>query len=139
MGGVQISASHNPAQYNGLKLFNGEGRVIPASGRRKVLARYRSGEMAWTTVEGVGRLQPLARKRRRPSATDTGPVDAERDSATCRFRVLLDANHGAGSILGRRLLIGSAAKSRCWAERPMGNFEHPPEPTAENLAGVCDR
>ncbi len=40
-GGIQISASHNPAQYNGLKLFSAEGRVLPAKRWPRVLDRYR--------------------------------------------------------------------------------------------------
>ncbi|MCA9237879.1 MAG: phosphoglucosamine mutase, partial [Planctomycetales bacterium] len=40
-GGVQISASHNPPEYNGLKLFNAAGRVIPAAEGERVLACYR--------------------------------------------------------------------------------------------------
>ena len=42
-GGIQISASHNPAQYNGLKLFSAEGRVVPANVGRKVLEQYDAG------------------------------------------------------------------------------------------------
>ena len=40
-GGIQISASHNPAEYNGLKLFSAEGRVIPEAAGAKVIDRYR--------------------------------------------------------------------------------------------------
>src|SRR5204863_6968662 len=59
-GGVQISASHNPPEYNGLKLFSGEGRVIPAQAGETVLARYRNGELPWTTVDGIGHVLPCA-------------------------------------------------------------------------------
>ena len=40
-GGIQISASHNPAEYNGMKLFSAEGRVVPADVGEAVLQRYR--------------------------------------------------------------------------------------------------
>jgi hypothetical protein len=43
-GGVQISASHNPPQYNGLKLFSAAGRVIPEAAGAKVVERYRRGQ-----------------------------------------------------------------------------------------------
>ena len=62
-------------------------------------------------------------------------VDAER-IRKCRFRVVLDSNHGAGSILGRRLLHELACRLTVLGEEPNGQFAHPPEPTAENLAGV---
>ena len=50
-GGVQISASHNPPQYNGLKLFSPDGRVIPAAAGKPVLERYRAGDA------GLGRFR----------------------------------------------------------------------------------
>src|SRR4051794_4291220 len=43
-GGVQISASHNPAPYNGLKLFSARGRVVPAVAGEAVLQRYRQSD-----------------------------------------------------------------------------------------------
>jgi len=42
-GGIQISASHNPAEYNGMKLFSAEGRVVPAAVGGRVLETYRAG------------------------------------------------------------------------------------------------
>src|SRR5208283_2424419 len=54
-----------------------------------------------------------------------------------RFRVLLDANHGAGGPLGRRLLEELGCTATILGEEPDGQFAHTPEPTAENLAGVC--
>jgi phosphomannomutase len=41
-GGVQITASHNPPQYNGLKLFSAEGRVVPESIGARIIERYRN-------------------------------------------------------------------------------------------------
>ncbi len=43
-GGIQISASHNPIEYNGLKLISAEGRVVPAVTDSEVLNRYRREE-----------------------------------------------------------------------------------------------
>ena len=50
--------------------------------------------------------------------------------------MLLDANHGAGSMLGRRLLDELGCQVTILGGQPDGQFEHVPEPTAENLAGV---
>ena len=137
VGGIQISASHNPAQYNGLKLFSGEGRVIPAQAGETVLARYRNGEMPWTTVEGVGHVERLADTTSAHLQKVLARVDVPRIRGR-RFRVLLDSNHGAGSILGRPLLDALGCELTLLGGTPDGQFEHPPEPTAENLAGVCD-
>ena len=57
-GGIQISASHNPSQYNGLKLFSVEGRVIPADDGERVAVRYRaSGSQppAWASPSAPSR------------------------------------------------------------------------------------
>ncbi len=108
-GGVQVSASHNPPEYNGLKLFSAEGRVLPAGPGQKVLARYRSSTPAWARHDGLGRSGALAE----PLIPHLDAVLATVDVARIRrkrFRVLLDSNHGAGGGLGRRLLESLG----CW-------------------------
>jgi phosphomannomutase len=62
-------------------------------------------------------------------------VDVKRIRAH-RFKVLVDANHGAGSVLARVLLEALGCQATILGEPPDGQFEHTPEPTAENLAGV---
>src|SRR5262245_63605003 len=59
-GGVQISASHNPPPYNGLKLFNAVGRVLPAVTGQPVLAAYRQSSVEWASFDNLGALAPLA-------------------------------------------------------------------------------
>jgi phosphomannomutase len=54
-GGIQISASHNPARYNGMKLFSAEGRVLPAAAGREVLARFEAAA-APPSAAGRGRV-----------------------------------------------------------------------------------
>lgn len=136
-GGVQISASHNPAEYNGLKLFSAEGRIIPATSGQRVLDRYRSGALA-EAAETLGSYERLT-----DTVTDhwsliasTVHVDRIRER---RFRVLLDANHGAGGLLGRHMLEALGCEITLLGASPDGMFEHTPEPTAENLAGVLAR
>lgn len=136
VGGVQISASHNPRQYNGLKLFSAEGRVIPSLPGQQVLERYRAGEMPWTTVDGIGRMQRCADAESAHLPLVLQRVDVQR-IRDCRFSVLLDSNHGAGSLLGRRLLDALGCQITLLGDTPDGEFEHPPEPTAGNLSEVA--
>jgi phosphomannomutase len=65
-------------------------------------------------------------------------VDVER-IREAGFRVLLDANHGAGSALGGPLLSRLGCRVNVLGEQPDGRFAHTPEPTAENLVGVCEQ
>jgi phosphomannomutase len=134
-GAIQITASHNPAPYNGLKLFSAEGRVIPAGPGREVLERYRTGSPAWLPQDRLGSLQRCDDSVTAHLLAVLDTVDAERIRQR-RFRVLLDSNHGAGSILGRRLLHELGCRLTVLGEEPNGQFAHPAEPTAENLAGV---
>jgi phosphomannomutase len=137
-GGIQISASHNPAQYNGLKLFSAEGRVVPAGAGEKVLARYRIMEAEGATLEKNGAAPNVERLSDTTSAhlaLIERIVDVERIRGR-RFRVLLDANHGSGSVFGKPLLEHLGCHVTLLGGTPDGLFAHEPEPTAENLAGV---
>jgi len=135
-GGVQISASHNPPPYNGLKLFNTEGRVLPAAEGQKVLAAYQaSADCAWAPVDQIGAHQQIGDTIGQHLSLIQATVDVDAIRAR-RFRVLLDCNAGAGSLLGQRLLAALGCEITLLGGQPTGRFEHPPEPTAENLAGV---
>jgi phosphomannomutase len=134
-GGIQISASHNPPQYNGLKLFSAQGRVIPEAAGAKVMDRYRQQAPAWVAHDRVGRVQNCDDAIGKHLSLVAATVDVAGIRAR-RFKVLLDANHGAGGFLGRKLLTELGCAVTLLGEVPDGQFEHIPEPTAENLAGV---
>jgi len=134
-GGMQISASHNPQAYNGLKLFQSQGQVVDAGTGEAVVERFRRGDFAWADHARVGRTtvcsDPLSKHAELVLAT----VDVPRIRAR-RYRVLLDSNGGAGSLLGKRLLETLGCQVTVLGGEPNGQFAHPPEPTLENLAEV---
>jgi phosphomannomutase len=135
-GAVQITASHNPSPYNGLKLFTAEGRVIPAAPGREVLDRYLAGEIDWVPQDQLGRRRECVDAFSAHLHAVLGAVEYHAIRKR-RFRVVLDSNHGAGSFLGRRLLEELGCLVTVLGEAQDGQFEHPPEPTAENLSGVA--
>ena len=134
-GAIEITASHNPPPYNGLKLFSADGRVIPAAPGREVLDRYRNAMPDWLPQDRVGSSVRCEDTITAHLLAVLETIDAER-IRKCRFRVVLDSNHGAGSLLGRRLLNELACRVTILGEEADGQFAHPAEPTAENLAGV---
>lgn len=134
-GGVQISASHNPPQYNGIKLFSGEGRVIPAAPGKKVLEAYRAGKVSWVRHDWVGKLERLADTTGEHLKLLLATVNLD-SIRRKKFRVLLDSNRGAGSLLGAKLLETLGCEVVLLGGEPDGQFEHPAEPTAENLQTV---
>ncbi len=137
-GGIQISASHNPAPYNGLKLFSGEGRVVPAMAGEAVLAGYRNTASTalpddWLAAQH--NVEQLADTTSAHIRLIEKIVDVDRIRAK-RFRVVLDANHGSGSVLGKPLLERLGCEVTMLGGTPDGLFAHEPEPTAENLSSV---
>lgn len=137
-GGIQISASHNPPEYNGLKLFSHEGRVIPAVEGEQVVARYRTGKSRWSRHDAFGKVRPCGNTNERHLQLVLATVDVERIRQR-RFKVLLDSNHGAGSVLGGPLLAVLGCQVTIVGGDADGRFEHPPEPIAENLANIAGR
>jgi phosphomannomutase len=137
-GGVQISASHNPAPYNGLKLFSQEGRVVPAAAGEAVLQRYRSLDAQQSKFDGNltnANFERLDDTTSAHLALIERIVDVDRIRQR-HFRVMLDANHGAGSVLGKPLLERLGCDVTVLGGSPDGLFSHEPEPTAGNLANV---
>ena len=140
-GGIQISASHNPSEFNGMKLFSSEGRVIPKEPGGRVLETYKTSKPQWVAHDKIGKVTGWASgdwsayRRHFRDVLETVNVEA---IAKRNFKVLLDANHGAGAILGKELLKELRCETTILGEQPTGKFLHPAEPTADNLKGVCE-
>ncbi len=135
-GGVQISASHNPPEYNGIKLFGSDGRVISADLGEAVRAAYNSQDPVWVDHFKVGRINGIQDTLNAHLAKVLKTVDVEA-IRNRQFRVLLNANHGAGSLLAARLFAELNVQSKFVGGTPDGLFTNPPEPTEVNLAEFC--
>ncbi|WP_417738824.1 phosphoglucosamine mutase [Rosistilla oblonga] len=136
-GAVQISASHNPPAYNGIKLFSAAGRVLDAASGAKVRELYLNDSISWKAADALGSCCDIDD----PHASHLDAVLATVDVEAIRkrnFSVVLDSNHGSGSTLGRRLLEALGCRVIVLGDEPNGLFAHPPEPLAENLQGVCE-
>jgi phosphomannomutase len=131
-GGIQISASHNPPQYNGLKFFQPGGMVLGAAQGRALLERWQRRDFRWADWKGLGR----ARRLDDPDSGHLARVLEIVDVPAIRrrsFRVLLDACHGAGGRLGTSLLQALGARVLVLGSPADGRYDHPPEPTEANL------
>ncbi len=136
-GGIQISASHNPIQWNGLKLFGPDGRVISADKGEVVVERYHASQSS-DLADTEAAVQTVEDTVSDHWSLIKGIVDVERIRAA-GFRVLLDSNHGAGSQLGRHLLKELGCQTEIFGGTPDGQFAHTPEPTAANLAEIASQ
>ncbi|MBI3467948.1 MAG: phosphoglucosamine mutase [Planctomycetes bacterium] len=135
-GGVEISASHNPSEWNGMKLFHRDGRVLNGSEAEEVKSIFESKKFAVCRWDEVGRPSRYGD----PHAAHLTRVLAVVDAEAIRrrsFHVVLDSNHGVGGILGSRLLSALGCRVTALGGTPDGAFDHPPEPLPENLIAVC--
>jgi phosphomannomutase len=137
-GGIQISASHNPPAYNGLKLFGKDGAILNAAAGEPVTKRYRAGRTAWVGHDRIGEVVRCTDTLTGHAALVLATVNVERIRSS-RFRVLLDSNHSSSALLGRHLLKELGCDLIHVGAEPDGCFAHPAEPTLENLADVCSQ
>jgi phosphomannomutase len=135
-GGIQISASHNPPQYNGIKLFQPAGMVLSRGLGQAVVDRWTRREFGWANWNSLGTARTLDNPDggHLERVLQTVDVDAIRRR---KFKVVLDACHGAGGRLGRKVLLALGCDTIVLGEEPDGRYERLPEPTETNLKGFA--
>lgn len=126
--GAVITASHNPAPYNGIKLWNPDGVAFDEeqqAGVEASLARKSFGHVPWDRV---------GTKRSRTDLVDRHVTDILRVVGSANLRVVVDCGSGATSTITPRLLREMGCKVTALNAQPDGHFPgRDPEPTEENL------
>lgn len=135
-GGIQITASHNPPEQNGIKVLDADGKMLPAHQAEELVRIFRQGQFP-DEIPLLNSYLPTAFRMaglwHLSAVLELVDVEAIRRR---RFRVLLDNNGGAGGLLGQRLLKHLGCEVIGLHLYPDGQFRHPPEPLAENLVSV---
>ena len=135
-GGIAITASHNPAEWNALKFIGANGLFLDAGQARELLDIYHQGQ--YTKVGGAD----LRTVEEIEGATDLhiksildalGPLPA----SGRKLRVVIDSCNGAGSLVGPKLIEALGAEVIPLNVTPDGSFPRPAEPLAENLGELC--
>ncbi len=136
-GGIIITASHNPKQWNALKLLNEKGEFLNAEEGQQVLALAEAEDFLFPDVENIGKV--ISREDFNPTHIDQvlalKLVDVEKVKAR-KFKVVVDAVNSIGGVVIPALLekLGcEVVKLNC---EPNGQFAHNPEPLAENLTEI---
>ena len=132
-GAIQITASHNPAEYNGMKLYTSQGRILNQKQGEQVLNNYQQQKSITDSELGVTHQIDDTNTEHIRLLTQT--VDANLIRAM-KTKVLLDCNHGAGSVLGKQLLSELGCDVTVIGDTPNGAFAHGAEPTRENLSHI---
>ena len=139
-GGIIITASHNPKQWNALKLLNHNGEFLTDVEGKEVLRLAEAEDFDYTDVDHLGREQKnytwLRRHIDHVLALDLVDVEAIRKAD---FTVAVDAVNSVGGIAIPQLLeaLGVKKVEKLFCD-PTGNFGHTPEPIPENLTAISD-
>lgn len=138
-GGIVLTASHNPVEWNALKLLNARGEFISAADGEAVLARYRNDDYAFVPVHELGRTRLEARHLHAHIEHILALELVDRAAiAAAGFRIAVDAVNSSGGVYVPELLkalgIADIVEVNCKAD---GQFAHNPEPLPEHLPELC--
>jgi phosphomannomutase len=136
-GGLAITASHNPAPWNALKLFGPGGTFLAPSAAEAVARRVREGTAAWVRHDKVGAITEDAGaiERHREAILALPDLDVARIRER-QFLVAVDCVNGAGSIATPALLRALGCGVSAIHCTPDGRFPRAPEPLPENLGDL---
>ena len=135
-GGLAITASHNPPEWNALKFIGTDGLFLSSASAREMLDIYHQGEYTKVTgaeMRGVELMSGATDLHISEIMEKLGPLQPQ----SRPLRVVLDACNGAGSIVGPKLLRALGAEVFTINDQPNGQFPRPAEPLPENLGDLC--
>lgn len=136
-GGIIITASHNPRQWNALKLLNHEGEFLTKSEGNEVLDIAESEDFIYADVDHLGHYSEDASfdQRHIESVLELKLVDREAIKKA-HFKVAVDGINSVGGIILPKLLNELGVEYTLLNGEPTGDFAHNPEPLEKNLGGI---
>ena len=136
-GGIIITASHNPRQWNALKLLNNLGEFLNKEEGNEVLAIAEAEDFEYAEVDQLGKYikDDSFDKKHVDAVMALSLVDAEA-VAKKNFKVCVDAINSVGGIILPKLLDSLGVDYTILNGDPTGDFAHNPEPLERNLTGI---
>lgn len=137
-GGIIVTASHNPKQWNALKLLNNQGEFLSAQDGKEILAIAEEGKFEFSTVDDLGSVTKRDYLQYHiDKILELDLVDVEAISKA-NFKVAVDPVNSVGAIAVPALLEALGVKEVIQINgEPTGRFAHNPEPLAEHLGEIC--
>ncbi|KAA6343377.1 Phosphomannomutase [termite gut metagenome] len=137
-GGIILTASHNPKQWNALKLLNERGEFLNDAEGKEVLRIAEAEEFVYADIDHLGayRKDLTYNKKHIDNILSLDLVDTKAIKKA-GFRVAIDCVNSVGGIILPELLerLGVASVEKLYSE-PTGDFAHNPEPLEKNLSGI---
>ena len=137
-GGIILTASHNPRQWNALKLLNEKGEFLTAAQGQAILDCAESGDFDFAPVDELGHItEHDFTDEHIESVLALKAVDVPAIKAA-GFKVVVDAVNSVGGIIMPRLLEKLGVKCIGLNCEPTGDFAHNPEPLPQNLVELSE-
>jgi len=139
-GGIIITASHNPRQWNALKLLNREGEFLTAADGAEVLRLAEAEDFHYAEVDKLGQLTVDDTFNQRHIDAVLGLKLVDREAIKARkFRVCVDTINSVGGIILPELFKQLGVDYEILNGACTGDFAHNPEPLEKNLQGIMDK
>jgi len=139
-GGIIITASHNPRQWNALKLLNAQGEFLTAGDGNEVLSIAEREDFDYAEVDDLGKYieDNSFDQRHIDSVLALDLVDVEAIKKA-KFKVCVDSINSVGGIILPKLLDKLGVEYEFLNGEANGDFAHNPEPLEKNLHGIMER
>jgi len=139
-GGIIITASHNPKQWNALKFLNEKGEFLSGAAGQEILDIAESGDIKFADIESLGKYERkddyIAWHIEQILALPLVDVEAVKAKG---FKIVVDAVNSTGAISLPPLLEALGCSVVVINEKVNGRFAHNPEPKAEHLVGLAQK
>lgn len=139
-GGIILTASHNPKQWNALKLLNSNGEFLSAADGAQVLDLAEKEDFEYAEVDDLGKISEKDYTQYHIDHVLGLKLVNRKAIAAANLKVVVDAVNSVGGVVIPKLLRSLGVKEvielNC---EPTGKFAHNPEPIPENLTQISDK
>lgn len=138
-GGIILTASHNPKQWNALKLLNAKGEFLSGAEGAEILTIAESDAIQFAEVDDLGEIteHDAYMDIHVDEVLNLALVDAEAVKAR-KFKVVVDGVNSSGGVIIPKLLEAMGVEVVKLYCEPNGHFPHNPEPLKEHLGDICE-
>jgi len=139
-GGIILSASHNPAEWNALKLLNDRGEFLSAEAGEEIIRLADQDQFQYVPYDQIGKIEACSYLEYHIERVIDLPFIRPDIIANRGFKVVVDGVNSVGGIAIPRLLRALGVEQKnivCVNCEPTGLFSHPAEPLPENLVETC--